>query len=110
MQRVLEWPELFISIVTHVELEGGVYAKPHLAQDRRASLDVLLETMTVLPFEAETLRAYSAIVETCGYVRTRVLDRMIAATALVHGLPLITANVADLRDVPGLRIEAWPSR
>ncbi len=37
-------------------------------------------------------------------VRSRALDLMIAATALEHGLILVTRNVADYRDIPDLRI------
>lgn len=38
-------------------------------------------------------------------VRSRLIDLMIAATALEHGLTLATNNAADYRDIPGLLIE-----
>lgn len=101
--------DAFISVVTHVELEGGVFRKPDLAAERRVSLDLLLQSLTVLAFEDECLKAYRGIVETSGFVRQRILDRMIAATALVHGLPLITCNGNDFRDVPGLELQVWPN-
>ena len=90
-----------------VELEGGVYAKPQFTLARRASLDVLMQTLLVLPFDNEALLAYRGIGATRGFVRQRLLDRMIAATALVYGLPLITSNGGDFRDVPGLELEVW---
>ncbi len=99
--------DAFISVVTQVELEGGVYAKPQFTLARRASLDVLMQTLLVLPFDDEALLAYRGIVATRGFVRQRLLDRMIAATALVYGLPLITSNGGDFRDVPGLELEVW---
>lgn len=34
---------------------------------------------------------------------------MIAATALVHGLVLITLNGRDFTDVPDLDLEVWPA-
>lgn len=34
-------------------------------------------------------------------------DMLIAATALVHGLTLVSHNVADFQGIPGLRIEDW---
>lgn len=94
--------DAFISIVTHVELEGGVVRVPALAATRRASLDVLLEALVILPFDQRSSAAYRAVVETSGFSRQRLLDRMIAATALVHDLPLITCNGDDFREVPGL--------
>lgn len=93
-----------MSIITHVELEGGVYAKPALITERRASLDILLKTIEVLPFEDNACQAYAKIVAASGYSRPRILDRMIAATALVHDFTLITSNGDDFRDIAGLKL------
>jgi tRNA(fMet)-specific endonuclease VapC len=101
--------DAMISVVTQVELEGGVYSKPPLTAARRASLDVLMQTLIVMPFGDEAVLAYRRIVAERGFVRQRLLDRMIAATALVYGVTLITCNGDDFRDVPGLRLEVWPS-
>lgn len=98
-----------LSVVTQVELEGGVRAKPDLAAKRRAALDALLATLPVLPFDADCAAAYRRIVEATGFSRRKVIDRMIAATALVHGLRVITLNGADFADVPGLDLEVWPT-
>jgi tRNA(fMet)-specific endonuclease VapC len=35
------------------------------------------------------------------------LDLMIAATALIHNLTLVTHNTRDFQPVPGLRLEDW---
>jgi predicted nucleic acid-binding protein len=51
---------------------------------------------------------YGDIVRANGFSRTRVFDRLIAATALVHDLTLVTINGADFRDNPGLNLEVWP--
>jgi predicted nucleic acid-binding protein len=99
-----------LSIVTQVELEGGVVAKPALAARRRAALDVLLAALPVLPFDSACVAVYRHIVEAKGFSRRKVIDRMIAATALVHGLTLITLNGADFAEIPGLRLEIWPAR
>lgn len=98
-----------ISVVTHVELENGVYRQPQLTAGRRIALDRALQKIPVLPFGNEELRAHRAIVSAAGYVRSRVLDRMIAATAIVHGLSLVTINGPDFRDIPGLTLEIWPA-
>lgn len=98
-----------ISILTHVELEGGVYGSPKFAVERRTGLDILLAGVVVIPFGPLELAAYRTIIEAIGYSRPKVIDRMIAATALVHDLTLVTCNGRDFRDVPGLRLEAWPT-
>jgi len=98
-----------LSIVSQVELEGGVVARPALAPKRRAAIDILLAALPVLPFDPACVAAYRQIVETAGFSRGKVIDRMIAATALVHNLSLITLDRRDFSDVPGLDLEVWPS-
>ena len=96
-----------ISIVTRVELEGGVYARAEFAATRRATVDAFLGVVEILSFGLAEADAYRGIVARTGFARRKVSDRMIAATALVHGLTLITMNAADFRDVPDLAIEDW---
>jgi predicted nucleic acid-binding protein len=98
---------VLLSIITRVELEDGVYREPSETGFRRARLDVMLEALPVLTFDAEAADAYRMILETAGYSRRKILDRMIAAQALVHRATLITRNAADFRDVPGLSLLEW---
>jgi tRNA(fMet)-specific endonuclease VapC len=98
-----------ISIVTRIELEGGLSAKPHLAEIRRRAQIEMLDEIVTLDFEIAMVEVYRRILGATGYSCSRVLDRMIAATAIVHGLTLITINGADFRDIPGLSLEIWPS-
>jgi tRNA(fMet)-specific endonuclease VapC len=98
---------VLLSIITRVELEGGVYRQPDQAGLRRPRLDAILAVLPVLDFDGESADAYRMIVEAAGYSRRKLLDRMIAAQALVHRASLVTCNAADFRDVPGLSILAW---
>lgn len=99
-------PGLVLSIVTRVELEGGVYRDPLTADIRRRRLDILLAALPVLPFDADAGEAYGAIVREAGYSRRKLLDRMIAAQAIVHDARLVTLNSADFADIPGLKLLA----
>ena len=98
---------ILLSIVTRVELEGGVYRDAADAPTRRARLDTLLSAIPVLAFDAAAAEAYAAIVARAGYSRRKLLDRMIAAHALVHRATLVTMNADDFRDIVGLEILAW---
>lgn len=98
---------VMISVVTRVELEGGVYREPANAIARRARLDVMLAALPCLAFNDDAAGRCGAIVAYAGYSRRKLLDRMIAAQALVHRATLITFNAADFDDVPGLKLRAW---
>jgi predicted nucleic acid-binding protein len=98
---------LHISALTRIELENGVHREPEWAALRRARLDRLLETVITLDFGETETAAYRRILEATGYSRRKSADRMTAATALVHGLPLVTLNGRDFRDVPGLELIEW---
>ena len=57
---------ILLSIVTRVELEGGVYRDPADAPARRARLDTLLRAIPVLAFDDAAADAYAAIVASAG--------------------------------------------
>lgn len=97
-----------LSAVTRVELENGVYRDPAWAAVRRANLDEMLRHMASLDFGEAEIAAYREIVARLGYSRRRVIDRMIAATAIANRLTLATLNPADVDDVPGLSLDPWP--
>lgn len=98
-----------MSILTVIEMEGGIVSEPEHAVRRRAGLDSLMDSIAVIDFDSQAVAPYRAIMEARGFVRSRVVDRMIAATAIAHDLTLITINGGDFRDVPGLKLEVWPS-
>ena len=98
---------VLLSIVTRVELEGGVYREPEMAGRRRARLETMLAALPVVPFDDAAADVYRAIVEQAGYSRRKLLDRMIAAQAIVCHAGLVTRNADDFRDIAGLRLEVW---
>ena len=98
---------VLMSIVTRVELEGGVYRDPAYARVRRARLDAILAAIPTVAFDDSAADAYGAIVASAGYSRRKLLDRMIAAQALVHRSTLVTINAGDYADVPGLSLLSW---
>ena len=100
-------PAPLVSIVTLVEMEGGVARAEVGKMQRRLSLDALYETLDILPFGAEEARAYGRILAENGFVRGRIVDRMIAAQAIVADATLVTLNARDFRDISGLRMEDW---
>src|ERR1700722_9758594 len=98
---------VLLSIVTPVELEGGVYREPACREERRVRQDVILAAVPTRAFDDAAADAYGGIVASAGYSRRKLLDRMIAAQALVHRASLVTMNAGDYADVPGLSLLAW---
>lgn len=103
--RVAAWSgnvdaaDLFISAVTVMELELGVLQverkDAHQGQLLRAWLD-----QHVLPeFSDRTLPVDTAVARHCARLhvpdKRGERDALIAATALVHGMSVVTRNVAD---------------
>lgn len=101
--------DLMIASITRVELENGVYRDPALAQHRRALLDILLQSVLVVPFDDECAAIYGRIVAQMGWSRTRTIDRMIAACAIASDASLVTLNGKDFRGIEGLRLIEWPN-
>ncbi len=65
-------------------------------------LDDFVREIPMLPFDEAAARAYAQIPFKRG-----TFDRLIAAQALSLDLIVISANVKDYADVPGLRVEDW---
>jgi tRNA(fMet)-specific endonuclease VapC len=65
-------------------------------------LDALFDLIPVLPFDKAAAEAYRRVP-----FRRGTFDRLIGAHALSLDLVLVTNNVRDYSDVPGLRIENW---
>ncbi len=98
---------VLMSVVSRVELEGGVYRDLADATTRRSRLDVMLGAIPTLAFDSAAADAYGFIVAHAGYSRRKLLDRMIAAQALVHRATLVTRNADDFTDIPGLALAVW---
>jgi predicted nucleic acid-binding protein len=102
-----------ISVVTLAELHYGVLvAKDDETRQRRLRrLGVVEASFQPLPIDAAIGRAYATLAHTVKasgrQPRARVMDLWIAATALVHEVPLYTRNPADFEGLEEL-IEVLP--
>jgi predicted nucleic acid-binding protein len=107
---VLAWIEgledttLHLSAVTIGEIQAGIEITREQDEVKASEIEVWLEMVAsaynVLPMDARTFRAWARLMHRRS--DTVYEDAMIAATAKVHGLTVVTRNVADFEpfDVP----------
>lgn len=96
-----------ISALSLAELQRGLVKNSDQAALRATRLQILLDAIPIIPFDANAARIYGGIIAQCGWVRGRDFDRMIAATALSVAAILVTNNTADFQDIPGLVLADW---
>ena len=96
-----------VSIISAIELENGVPFAPEGEEVRRLALDELLQSLRIVSFEQDDVAAYREITTALGFSRQKTFDRMIAAQAIVAQATLVTLNVRDFRNIPGLLVEDW---
>jgi tRNA(fMet)-specific endonuclease VapC len=101
---------IFVSIISYMETFQGVI-DTGLAQDDQEKFTQFFASVPVLSLSpAIAIRcAYvrSAIKQQGKSTRRRALDLLIAATALEHGLELVSHNEDDYKDIPNLKRYQW---
>lgn len=102
--QAVDEAKLFVSAVTLGEIQAGIELTreqdPDKAAELEAWLDRLAQAYNVLPMDAATFRQWARLM----HRRSDTLyeDAMIAATAITHGLTVVSRNVADFKAL-GLR-------
>jgi toxin FitB len=100
--------EAAISVASLAELHFGVLVAvdPDERARRAQRLGAIEATFDPLPVDAAVAREWgrlaAAVAERGGQPRRRPVDLVIAATANVHGVPLLTADTADLAIIDDL--------
>src|SRR5688572_10328248 len=108
VERLARSPaRLLLSVISLVELEGGIWRDPSEAAVRRERLNGLLRTIEVLPFTSEVVTIYGELVGRLGFSRPQNMDRMIAAHAIHASAGLATGNGRHFASIPDLHVEDW---
>lgn len=99
--------EQYASAVSIAELYRGAFRSDHTLRHLSNIDDRVLKAVTVLPFDAGVARVYGRVYAQLAESNMLLAeaDLRIAATAVHHGLALVTGNLKHFERVPGLVIE-----
>ncbi|MCV6628071.1 MAG: type II toxin-antitoxin system VapC family toxin [Cellvibrionaceae bacterium] len=116
-KKVRAWAEsvsassLYMSAITALELETGVLLVERRDPAQGAVLRSWLNTHVLPAFSDRILPIDAAVAQYCArlHVPNPKSDRdaLIAATALVHGMPVVTRNVQDFAPTGVELLDPW---
>jgi predicted nucleic acid-binding protein len=93
--------DLHLSAVTIGEIQAGIEITREQDRDKAAEIEAWLEqvaeTYNILSMDARTFRSWARLMHRRS--DRLIEDAMIAATAAVHNLTVVTRNVRDFEDL-----------
>jgi len=103
--------DLFVSAITIMELELGVLSIERKDAAQGAMLRLWLDQQVLPEFLGRTLPIDTAVAQRCARLhvpdKRGERDALMAATALVHGMTVVTRNVADFKSTGVSVINPW---
>lgn len=115
--RVRDWAaripvsELYLSVITIFEIELGIRQVERRDTDQAVHLRAWLENQIVPRFDERIVPIDTAIAQRCAELHVpdprADRDAFIAATALVHGMTVVTRNVADFEATGAPLVNPW---
>ena len=103
--------DLFISAITILELERGILGIQRRDADQGSRLRRWMDGRVRPEFAERILPIDDAVATRCAHLhipdRRNEADALIAATALVHGLTVVTRNVQDFGGTNLIIIDPW---
>ena len=103
--------DLFISAITILELERGILSIQRRDASQGSRLRAWMDSHVRPEFVERILSIDDAIATRCAHLhipdRRNEADALIAATALVHGLTVVTRNVQDFDGTGVIVVDPW---
>ncbi|WP_040534221.1 type II toxin-antitoxin system VapC family toxin [Legionella drancourtii] len=115
--NVLNWARaasassLFLSVITILEIEAGILKKERKDPSQGAILRSWLDSHVLPTFSDRILNIDVAVALRCAKLHIpdprSERDALISATALVHGLIVVTRNIKDFKETGVELLNPW---
>jgi predicted nucleic acid-binding protein len=101
----------FLSAISILEIELGTLRIARKDAAQGAVLRAWIDEQILPRFEGRILAVYTAVAQRCARLHIPdprgERDALIAATAMVHGLTVVTRNVADFKSIGVALLNPW---
>jgi predicted nucleic acid-binding protein len=109
--RAISTSSLFLSVITILEIEAGVLQKESKDPSQGAILRSWLDSHVLPSFSDRVLNIDVAVALRCAKLHIpnprSKRDALITATALVHGLIVVTRNIKDFKETDVELLNPW---
>lgn len=116
-QQILDWAasvdaeDFYLSVITILEIEQGILMKERTDKAQANLYRDWLNNDILVRYEERILPVDLAVARRCARLhvpdRKSERDALIAATALVHGMTVVTRNEADFKTTGVPLINPW---
>jgi predicted nucleic acid-binding protein len=102
---------LYLSVVSILELEIGILLVERRDQKQGAILRAWMDSHVLPSFSGRILAIDTVVAQRCAALHVpnprSARDALIAATALVHGMIVVTRNVSDFQTIGVTVVNPW---
>jgi predicted nucleic acid-binding protein len=109
--RTVDHLQIYLSAITILEIEAGILLLARRDAQQGRVLRTWIDGRVLPAFDGRILAVDTAVAQRCAQLhvpeRRAERDALIAATALVHRLKVVTRNVADFKPMGLDPINPW---
>ncbi len=95
--NALQNQESALSVISEIKALGFLFSDTSL----EVKMEQFIQSLTIYPLSSEIVKK---TIEIRKLRKIKVADAIIAASAIIHGLTLVSRNVEDFKNLPALTV------